>query len=196
MNWNKGTLRLVSLATMKRVFLTLLFWTLCLCACSTSLPATDSAPIANQAATSAPANEGCGYQWASKDLPDLSNKFLQAIQQLQPAAQANASAFGEDCVYADGHADFSAMETDFNITLQVSSLTDANECGEWIVKVMQVIVDIPKEELVGPRPGRVGMVFQAGTEQKNLNFYIERYQALPEGLSNAEICQSLQQGPP
>lgn len=172
---------------MKIIFRPLLFWTLILCACSTSLSPTEAVP---------PANEGCGYQWATKPLPELSDKFQQAIQQLQPSAQANAYIFGEDCVYADGHADFSAMETDFNITLQVADLTDANECGEWVVKVMQVITAIPKEELVGPRPGRVSLVFQAGTDQKNLNFYIERYQYLPGGLNNAEICQRLQQGPP
>jgi hypothetical protein len=169
----------------------LLFWTLILCACSTSRPATEAAPLATTLS-----NEACGYQWASKDLPELSSKFLQAIQQLQPSAQANAYAFGEDCLYVDGHTDFSAMETDFNITLQVGNLADANECGEWVVKVMRVIADIPKEELVGSRPGKVNMILQAGTEQKNINFYIERYQSLPEGLNNAQVCNSLQQGPP
>jgi len=181
---------------MRKIRYSLLFWVLILCACSTSLPPPDAVPLANQVTPITPANEGCGYQWASKDLPDLSNKFLQTIQQLQPSAQASAYAFGENCVYADGRADFSAMETDFNVTVQVSSLTDTNKCGEWIVKVMQVIVDIPNEELVGPRPGKVSMTLQAGSEQKNINFYIERYQSLPKGLSNTEVCNKLQQGPP
>jgi hypothetical protein len=181
---------------MDKSFRALLFWTLILSACSTSLPPADTAPLANQVTPGTSANQNCGYQWASKDLPELSSKFMQAIQQIQPDAQANAYAFGEDCVYTDGHADFSAMETDFNITLQVSSITDANECGEWVVKIMQVIADIPKEELVGPRPGKVSLRLQTKTEQKNLNFYIERYQSLQTGLSNTEICQRLQQGPP
>lgn len=172
---------------MQKIFHSLLFWTLILSACATSMPPPDSF---------SPTNQGCGYQWASKDLPELSSKFLQAIQQLQPSAQANAYVFGEDCVYADGHADFSAMETDFNVTLQVNSLTDANECGEWVVKVMQVITNIPKEEIVGPRPGKVSMLLQAGSEQKYINFYIERYQSLPVGLSSTETCNKLQQGPP
>lgn len=84
------------------------------------------------------------------------------------------------------------METDFNITLQISDLSDSNECGDWVVKVMQVVLDIPKEEIMGPRPGRISMAFQAGSAQKNFSFYIDRYQALPAGLSNAEICQALQ----
>jgi hypothetical protein len=181
--------------TVQKIFQPLLFWTLTLCACSTSLPSTDAISLAHPTATIMPTSEGCGYQWAYKDLPDLSSKFLQAIQQLQPSAQANAYAFGEDCVYSDGHADFSAMETDFNITLQVNNLTDANECGERIVKIMQIIMDIPKEDIMGPRPGRVSLAFQAGNEQKNFNFYIDRYQALPRGSNSAEICTALQNPP-
>jgi hypothetical protein len=191
---------------MNRFIRPLLFWTLILSACSTSLFSTDAAPpviptsIATEALTptitvTASSYGGCGYQWAYKDLPDLSSKFLQAIQQLQPSAQANAFAFGEDCVYADGHADFIAMETDFNITLQINDLGDPNECGKWIAKVMQIILDIPKDEIVGPRPGRVSMSLQAGGEQKNFNFYIDRYQALSTDLSNTEICTALQTQP-
>jgi len=153
-------------------------------------PHIDQPPNGNEA-TVISSYESCGYQWAYKDLPDLSTKFLQAVQQFQPSAQANTFAFGEDCVYADGHANFIAMETDFNITLQINNLTDANECGEWIVKVMQIILDIPKEEIVGPRPGRVSMSFQAANEQKKFNFYNDRYQALSTGLSNTEICKTL-----
>ena len=191
---------------MTKSILALLFWTLILCACSTNLSTTDTAPpvILTSIATESPtltititasSYGGCGYQWAYKDIPDLSSKFLRAIQQLQPSAQANAFAFGEDCVYADGHADFIAMETDFNITLQVTNATDTNECGEWVMKVMQIILDIPKDEIVGPRPGRVSMSLQAGSEQKNFNFYIDRYQALSTGLSSAEICTALQAQP-
>ncbi len=135
---------------------------------------------------------GCGYQWAYQDLPELSNEFQQAIQSLQPEATANAYAFGEDCVYADGTKSFTAMETDFNITLQVNDLTNETELGEWIVKVMQVVENISKEKIVGPQPGRVSIAFQAGNEQKYVNFYIDQYQALASGLSNAEVYQALQ----
>lgn len=191
---------------MNRFIRPLLFWTLILSACSTSLSRTDAAPPAlpTSITTEAPAPTitttassygGCGYQWAYKDLPDLSSKFLHAIQQLQPSAQANAFAFGEDCVYADGHADFIAMETDFNVTLQINDLGDPNECGKWVTKIMQIILAIPKDEIVGPRPGRVSMSLQAGSEQKNFSFYIDRYQALYIDLSNTEICTALQTQP-
>ena len=142
--------------------------------------------------TPAPASEGCGYQWAYQDLPELSAKFQQMIQSLKPEATASAYAFGEDCVHSDGTKTFLAMETDFNITLQVNDLANEADLGEWIVKVMQVILNIPKEEIMGPRPGRVSITFQSGSGQKPVNFYVDQYQALPPGLSNAEIYQALQ----
>ena len=84
------------------------------------------------------------------------------------------------------------METDFNITLRVSDLSNESDLGEWIVKVMQVVENIPPEKIEGPRPGRVSLEFRSASEQKFVNFYIDQYQALPAGLSNAEIYQALQ----
>lgn len=143
--------------------------------------------------TALPAPESCGYQWAYQDLPELSSSVQQSIRALQPEAQATAFAFGENCIRADGSvAAFTAMETDFNITLQVADLANESELGEWIVKVMQVITAIPPDQIVGPIPGRVSMIFQSGDEQKVVNFYINQYQDLPPELSNAEIFQTLQ----
>jgi hypothetical protein len=163
-----------------------------------TLVATLSTPHIDQpgdveSATAPPNPQDCGYQWAYQDLPELSNSFQGSIQALQAEAQANAYAFGENCIRADGSvAGFSAMETDFNITLQVNDIANESDLGEWIIKVMQVITAIPPEQIVGPRPGRVSITFQSSTDQKIINFYIDQYQALPAGLSNAEIFQALQ----
>jgi len=132
------------------------------------------------------------YTWAYKDMPELSASFQGSIHALQPEAQANAYTFGEDCTHSDGSVDFLAMETDFNITLQVDDLANESDLGEWIVKVMQIIEEIPQEQIVGPRPGRVSIFFQSKDEQKPINFYINQYQALPAGLSSTEILQALQ----
>ncbi len=173
---------------MKRLILSLCLILLNTC----SLPLTQTPP--NLPATSVPPAGGgnCAYQWAQKALPELSGEFQQAVQELQPDAQANAFAFGEDCVYADGRAVFSAMETDFNITLQVIDLANESGLGEGIVKVMQVVENISPEKIEGPQPGRVIIEFRSGSEQKFVNFYIGKYQALPAGLGNAEIYQALQ----
>ena len=185
---------------MQKIFCTFLFWTLILCACSTGVASPPPLPaVTTEAPTVIPTTAvptdlpPCGYQWAYQDLPELSSSLQQSMQSLQSEAQANAYAFGENCVAEDGNVvSFSAMETDFNVTLQVADVTNESDLGEWIVKVMQVIEDIPQEQIVGPQPGRVSITFQSNAEQQVVNFYINRYQDLPAGLSNAEIFQALQ----
>jgi hypothetical protein len=183
----------------KGIFRTLLFCSLILGACSTDVSSPQNVPSSTTGASAAlpttvdPSTpQECGYQWAYKDLPELSSSFHQYIQVLQPEAQASAFAFGENCVHADGSADFIAMETDFNVTLQVNDLSIASDLGEWIVKVMRVVEDIPPDQIVGPRPGRVSLRFQSNDNEQFVNFYIDQYQSLPSGLNNAEIYQALQ----
>lgn len=154
-------------------------------------PDNDQPPDGN-ATTAAPAFEGCAYQWAYQDLPKPSSGFQRAIQELQAEAQARAFAFGENCVRADGSADFIPMETDFDVTLQIADLSNEAQLGEWIVKVMQVIESIPGEEIVGPRPGRVSIEFQSASGQQFARFYIDQYRLLPPGLSPAQVYQALQ----
>lgn len=138
-----------------------------------------------------PQPQECGYQWAYQDLPALSSNFLRSIQAFQSEAQATAFAFGENCVHSDGSATFIPMETDFNVTLQVPTLADEAALGEWIVKVMQVIESIPAEQIIGPRPGRVSILFASPDQQGGVNFYIDQYRDLAAGLSEAEIYQAL-----
>jgi hypothetical protein len=139
-----------------------------------------------------PVPQDCGYQWANQDLPEVSQSFQAAIQALQPTARASAVAFGENCIRADGSvAGFLPMETDFNIALQVDDLANESVLGKWIVQVMQAIEAIPAEQIAGPRPGRVSIVFQSSTAQSVLNFYINQYNDLPPGLNYAEIYEAL-----
>jgi hypothetical protein len=155
-------------------------------------PHIDQPPNPEAITTVAPSNtQECAYQWAYQDLAQLSGDFLAAVQALQPGAQASAFAFGENCVHADGSTTFIPMETDFNITLQTGDLADQSDLGNWIVKVMQVIEQIPADQIVGPRPGRVSIMFQASGEQKGVSFYIDQYRALPAGLSSPEIYAAL-----
>ena len=178
---------------MKKIFFVLLCLAVILSACSLpTLSPPPSTPVTNQPPFT-PRYEDCGWQWAQKALPELSKNFQASIQVLQSQAQATAYAYGENCMLADGNVGrFSAMETDFNITLPISDLTNESDLGGWIVDVMQVIENIPKEKIEGPQPGRVTITFQSGSNQKTVNFYTNQYQALPRGLSNSEIFQKLQ----
>jgi hypothetical protein len=89
-------------------------------------------------------------------------------------------------------ASFLPRETDFNVTLQVSDLTNESDLGTWIVRLMQIITAIPREQLVGPLPGRVFLIFQSGRDHQELNFGVDQFQNLPSNLSDAEIFQALQ----
>ncbi len=159
-------------------------------ASASTTDATDAASPQDTSTVSPSYPRDCGYQWAQKALPELSDNFHQSIQRLQPEAQADAFAFGEDCIYADGTATFIPMETDFTITLQSSNLSD-EVVGQWVVKIMQVIDTIPPDQIVGPRPGRVSITLESNGERNGVVFYIDQFHALPAGLSNTEIYQSL-----
>jgi hypothetical protein len=135
--------------------------------------------------------QDCGYQWAHQALPELSAQFLQSIQALQTEAQAYAFGFGENCVHLDGTTTFLPMETDFNVTIPVGDLSDEAALGEWIVKIMQVIENIPPDQIIGPNPGRVSIFFESNGQQQSVTFYINQYQALAPGLSPGEIYQNL-----
>lgn len=89
--------------------------------------------------TITPTYESCYYIWAHQGLPEVTEKFNAAIQKLQPTASANADAFGEDCVYSDGHSTFGAMEIDFYVNLPIKSRSDEESMGNWIAQVMPMI---------------------------------------------------------
>ena len=156
-------------------------------------PHIDEPPNPDAVTTVAPPNpHECAYQWAYQDLPELSGDFLVSIQGLQPEAQATAFAFGENCVHADGSTTFLPMETDFNITLNVTDLDNESDLGGWIVKVMQIIEAIPADQIIGPMPARVTLIFQSGGKQKAIQIHVDQYTALPAGLSSEEIYKALQ----
>lgn len=107
-----------------------------------------------------PTYEGCAYVWGSKDLPDLSRRLNAEVQKISTDASILAYAYGENCVYADGHSDFHAMETDFRVGVKVKTVRDEDALGNWIDRVMKIIVAVPRDELSGPQPGRVDFDFK------------------------------------
>ena len=193
---------------MQKTFRTLFLWTWILCACSTGVASSPAVPPSNAETIISPGPNSvtsqapfafpttampnttyltpsllpplgeCGYQWAYEDLPELSKQLQEEIMTLNLGATAWATAFGEDCVYADGHADFSAMETDFYVQLPVTDLEDFESFGNWMTQVMQVVEGLPRDLLAGPQAGFVEFKFtKSDTEFLFLRVPIQQFRA-------------------
>ncbi len=161
-------------------------------ASSTTAPATLEVSVPNSdAASPTPEQQGCYYNWAYKDQPNLSAQVQAAIREIEAGAEAHTQAYGEDCIYADGHADFSAMETDFYVTLHVADLNDEADLGNWISKTMGILNRFPPDQTPGPQPGRVNLIFEANGQQRRLTFSIADYQKLPPNLNGADLLHAL-----
>ncbi len=137
--------------------------------------------------TSTSTYEGCAYTWAYHDAPDLTQKLSALASSLNPDANIRASLYGEDCTYADGHADFSVMETDFYVHLPVKDLTDEKAFGDWMAQVMQIVVKIPREEVSG-NYGFVEFRFEKSeTEWASMRIPIQIYIDQAQEKSGVEL---------
>jgi hypothetical protein len=141
--------------------------------------------------------ESCAYVWAYQDLPEISARLEQAIGESFPEADAHASAYGEDCVYADGRAVFGAMETDFYVSLPVADIKDQTALGNHIASVMSIILDrFPRQEIPGARDGFVEFRFEhSETELLLLRVSIQRYKTEAAGKTGEELFQLFQSRP-
>ena len=155
-------------------------------------PGSETPPIPSEFVPTAipitPTYEGCAYMWGSQQLPALSSKLNTELQKINMDATGLAYAYGENCVYGDGHQTFSAMETDYRVGVKVKNVHDEAALGDWIFKVMEVILDLPPEEIQGPQPGRVDFDFkQPDPAELHVNVPIDRYRSEATGLKGAEL---------
>ena len=156
---------------------TLLFLTLVLCACSRSIPA----PIIT------PTYDGCAFVWANKDLPELSETLEKEIQALDRGSTARAVAFGENCVYMDGHSTFGAIETDFYITTTVTDISDLELFGNWISQTVPVVQSV-SEAAAGPHLGFIEYTFKSNDDDAfSVRVPLEKYDEKVNGLSGENI---------
>ena len=134
------------------------------------------------------AYEGCYFVWSSHELTEVSASLQKDLQDLQSKAQARATAFGEDCIYADGRSEFGAAETDFYITLFVDDFSDEQGMGEWMSRVMPLLENIPPDQIQGPQPGFVEFTFKtSGVDNLILRVPIAEYLSKAKGLSGAAL---------
>lgn len=187
---------------MKRIILlTLFFLTACNSVTQTSTPSIDDETpdgysFATGTPTITPTYEGCYFVWAYHALPEISEKVDKAIKTLQPDASGGAQAYGEDCIYADGHAEFSAMETDFFVMVRVKNLSDEKKLGDWIYAVLKIIEGLPREEIPGAQAGKVQLQFvKSGSEYLYVNIPLDEYRKLVGDLRGVELFRHFRQNP-
>jgi hypothetical protein len=197
--------------------LSLLFLTLILCACSTSIitpqtlptqtatrtpqpkastkivteigtPHIDQGPNGNLTEIS-PSSIECGYQWAYEELPDLTSRFNQAVKEFIPNSTSRAAAFGENCVSSSGNViSFLALETDFYVVASVESLDDYETFGNWIVQVMQVVGEFPPYIIAGPKSGFVEFQIEKSmTESIGFRVQISGYTDTANGITGEDL---------
>ncbi len=139
--------------------------------------------------TDTPAYEGCSYMWATRDAPELTRKIDDAIRAINPEAHANASLFGEDCVYADGHSTFGAMGTDFYIRVPVEDFSTEEGFGNLMKQALDFVIALPEDEIQGGK-GFVEFSFIRGeVEQITLRVEINDYLNDASGMAGAELFQ-------
>jgi hypothetical protein len=152
-----------------------------------------TSPTETPTPTVASVTQPCAYTWAYQDLPEISAAFESAVQAIVPEAEAHATAFGEDCVAADGSAAFGAMETDFYIRIPVTDLNDDATLGNLVEQLLPVMDQFPHERLSGPKDGFVEFDFLLGESQRVIRVQIPMIQPLRErGLHGAELLQAIE----
>ncbi len=107
-----------------------------------------------------PTPSGCTSSWGTEELPELSRLLNAELQLTSMDASGLAYAYGEKCIYADGRYSLRVIETDYRIGVKVKAITDEAALGDWIYKVMTIVLDLPPDQMVGYQPGRVDFDFK------------------------------------
>lgn len=138
----------------------------------------------------------CAYTWAYHDAPELTGMFDAAVKELNADAGAHATQFGEDCIAADGSSVFGVMQTDFYVRLPVNDLTNEEAFGVWISEVMQVVTQIPREQIPGPNYGFVEFLFERSENERLIvRVPIQQYLTEAQGRTGAELFRMFHQQP-
>jgi hypothetical protein len=140
-------------------------------------------------------NAQCTWNWATQSLPDLSAKVEADMQAggLKDVT-VRAEAYGENCITRAGKVDhFAAMETDFQITAKVAGLTDKDDLGNLLEKILGVLDAYPTGKTPGPQPGYINISFHAGSDELKIKFIVTAGKsARASGYHGAALLGELQ----
>ena len=138
----------------------------------------------------------CAYMWANQELPEVSLELHQAFENAGiSGVEARASAYGENCMDPASNtvARFSAMQTDFYLTITVPDTADTQAMGDWVERVLPVIDQFPPGQVPGPNPGYIGMRFTSDSDEQNLWFTRQKAQELiSAGTTGSALFDTLQ----
>jgi hypothetical protein len=154
-------------------------------------PAEPAGRTVDELPNTPPSYAQCIWNWAYHPLAGTSANFEQAVQAELPEATASVRAFGEDCLYEDGHADFAMMEADFYVRIPAPDATAHEVFGNQISTVMTILLEnFPEESLRGGYRGFVQFAFaQSQTDFVIVNVPIERYTAEASGMTGRELFE-------
>ena len=177
---------------MRKIFIPVLLLFL-LTACNLPRAIADPHP---SFATDTPSDQPCYFNWATQPLPDLSTQIQAAMNATGlTGVSAIAEAYGENCYDAktDQPVGFGAIETDFHITVKVAELTNKDDLGNLLEKILVVLDGFPIGKIPGSEPGYIGVSFQTGNDELNLSFTAKAGKsARDQGLHGAALFEELQ----
>jgi hypothetical protein len=148
-----------------------------------------NAPTQNgEVEVASPTESFCAFTWATKDAPELTQQFDNAVKSLNPDASATVYFFGEDCNYMDGTPPkFGVMETDFTVRLPVDDLAKEEKFGDWVAQVMEIVLQLPEDEIQG-KYGFVEFWFEKNdAEHITFRVPISEYQNEVQGKTGVEL---------
>ena len=173
---------------MRQIFAILLSaFLLVACTVPQPIPDTRTAPATSQ---------NCIFAWATQPLPDLTAKVQAAINAAGlTGVSANAEAYGENCYDSQTNKPvrFSTLETDFYITVKVTTLIDKDILGKLLEKILAVLDSFPPGKIPGPQAGKVNISFETGSDSLHLMFSVPAGKtARSLGRHGAAVLEELQ----
>ncbi len=137
----------------------------------------------------------CNWIWAYQELSDITIQVSSALDAAGIAySNVSAQTLGENCLNLDGQAQyFAPMETDYEITIPVRSLTDRETLGDQAAAVLFLLNhSFPTDSTPGPIAGQIKLTFTARGETLRLVIRQEdAEEALSSNLRGSDLLAAL-----
>jgi len=141
-------------------------------------------------------SQNCYFNWATQPLPELSAKVMAAINAAGlKGVIAVAETYGENCIdpQTNKPVSFAVLETDFQVTVTVTDLSDTTDLGNSLEKILGVLDGLAPGDIPGPQPGYIFVSYRTGSDELNMSFTVTAGKsARTAGLHGTALLQELQ----